>query len=140
MGGFTAGTPQLINVSARTEVGTGDDILIAGFTLNGASPRRLLIRAVGPTLAAFGVTGALVDPQLALFSATNRLQENNDWGAAANATEVTAATTQLGTFQLGAGARDSAILTTLQPGSYTAQISGVGNTTGVALVEIYVVP
>ncbi len=137
---FTATRPQLVNVSARTQVGTGADILIAGFTLAGNNPRRLLIRAVGPTLAAFGVTGALTDPQLALFSGTNRLQENNDWGAAANAADVTAATTQLGTFQLGAGARDSAILTTLQPGSYTAQISGVGNTSGVALVEIYVLP
>ena len=137
---FLRTSPQLVNVSARTQVGTGADILIAGFTLAGDIPRRLLIRAVGPTLGAFGVTGALADPQLALFSGTNRLQENNDWGAAANAADITAATTQLGTFQLGAGARDSAILTTLQPGSYTAQISGVGNTTGVALVEIYVLP
>ena len=139
-GGFTATTPQLVNVSARTQVGTGADILIAGFTLGGTTARTVLIRAVGPTLGGFGVTGALADPQLALFSGTNRLQENNDWGAAANAAQVTATTTQLGTFQLGVGARDSAILTTLQPGSYTAQISGVGNTTGVALVEIYVVP
>lgn len=137
---FTASRPQLVNVSARTQVGTGADILIAGFTLAGDSPRRLLIRAVGPTLGGFGVTGTLADPQLALFSGTNRLQENNDWGTAANVAEVTAATTQLGTFQLAAGGRDSAILTTLQPGSYTAQISGVGNTTGVALVEIYVLP
>ncbi|MBL9186095.1 MAG: hypothetical protein JNK23_01320 [Opitutaceae bacterium] len=137
---FTSTRPQLVNVSARTQVGTGADILIAGFTLAGDQPRRLLIRAVGPTLGAFGVAGTLADPQLTLFSGANRLQENNDWGAATNAAEVTAATTQLGTFPLGAGARDSAILTTLQPGSYTAQISGVGNTTGVALVEIYVLP
>lgn len=139
-GRFNSTTPQLINVSARTQVGTGADILIAGFTLGGDRPRRLLIRAVGPTLGAFGVTGALADPQLALFSGTTRLQENNDWGAAANAAEVTIATTQIGTFQLGTGASDAAILTTLDPGSYTAQISGVGNTTGVALVEIYVLP
>jgi len=137
---FTATRPQLVNVSARTQVGTGAAILIAGFTLAGDSPRRLLIRAVGPTLGGFGVTGTLADPQLALFSGTNRLQENNDWGAATNVAEVTAATTQLGTFQLAAGSRDSALLTTLQPGSYTAQVSGAGNTSGVALVEIYVLP
>ena len=137
---FLRTSPQLVNVSARTQVGTGADILIAGFTLAGDIPRRLLIRAVGPTLGAFGVTGTLADPQLALYSGTTQLQQNNDWGAAANAAEITTATTQLGTFQLGAGARDSAILTRLQPGSYTAQISGVGNTTGVALVEIYVLP
>jgi sugar lactone lactonase YvrE len=139
-GSFTATTPQLVNVSARTQVGTGADILIAGFTLGGATARTVLIRAVGPTLTGFGVPGALADPQLALFTGAMQLQQNNDWGAAANAAQITSTTTALATFQLGTGSRDSAILTTLQPGSYTAQISGVGGTTGVALVEIYVVP
>jgi len=139
-GAFSATTPQLVNVSARAQVGTGADILIAGFSLAGTTSRTLLIRAVGPTLSGFGVPGVLADPQLALFSGDAQLQQNNDWGAAANVAQITATTNQLGTFALTAGSRDSVILTTLPPGSYTAQVSGVGSTTGVALVEIYLVP
>ncbi|MBL9190269.1 MAG: hypothetical protein JNK23_22495 [Opitutaceae bacterium] len=139
LGAFSATTPQLVNVSARTQVGTGADILIAGFTLGGATSRTVLIRGVGPTLGAFGVPGALADPQLALFSGATKLEENNDWGTAANAALIVT-TTALSTFALPVGSKDSVILTTLPPGSYTAQVSGVAGTTGVALVEIYLVP
>jgi len=93
------------------------------------------VRAIGgTTLSAFGVPGVLVDPLLALFSGATKLEENNDWSAAANAAAINTTTTALGTFALAAGSKDSVILMTLPPGSYTAQVSGVGDTTGVSSV------
>jgi hypothetical protein len=130
---------RLINVSARTRVGTGADILIAGFVIQGTAPKQVLIRAVGPTLAAFGVSGTLADPQLALFrqGSTTPLQQNDNWLQAANAAQIGLASAQVGAFSLAANSKDAAILVTLEPGAYTAQVSGVGATTGTALVEIY---
>ncbi len=134
---FTTGTARLINVSARTQVGTGADILIAGFNIGGASAKTLLIRAVGPTLSVFGVTGVLADPKLDLYSGATVLQSNDNWSGAS---AIGTAASSVGAFPLDATSRDAVLLVTLQPGSYTAQVSGVGSTTGVALVEIYEVP
>lgn len=131
----TATTPRLINVSARTQVGTGDNILITGFAVGGSTSARLLIRAIGPGLTAFGVGGALADPKLEIYSSSNKTAENDNW-LAADAT----AFSSVGAFSLTAGSRDAAIIVTLQPGTYTAQVSGVGGTTGVALVEVYQLP
>ena len=133
--GFSATTPRLVNVSARTQVGTGDSILIAGFVIGGGTPVRVLIRAVGPTLSAFGVTAVLADPKLEIFSGTTKLTENDNWLAADAPTFAS-----VGAFALTTASRDAALVTTLQPGSYTAQVSGVNATTGVALVEVYEVP
>jgi len=134
---FLVSTPRLINISARTEVGTGADILITGFNIGGTTAKTLLIRAVGPTLGVFGVTGFLVDPKLDLLSGSAAIQSNDNWGGGA---AITAAAASVGAFALDSASRDAVLLVTLQPGAYTAQVSGVGNTTGVALVEIYDVP
>jgi len=136
---FTVATPRLTNVSARTRVGTGDDILIAGFSISGSSDRTVLIRAVGPTLgtAPFNVPGALANPRLELYAGANRILENDDWGGTA---VLATAFASVAAFPLPVDSRDAAILVTLAPGSYTAQVSGVGNTTGVALVEVYEIP
>lgn len=136
-GSFGASTPRLTNVSARTQVGIGDDILIAGFTIGGLTSKTVLIRAVGPTLTSFGVPGALADPHLALFSSTERIDENDDWGGSA---AIASTFLTVGAFPLAAASHDAVLLVTLAPGSYTAQVRGVGNTTGVALVEVYEVP
>ena len=136
-GGFGASTPRLINVSARTEVGTGGDILIAGFYVGGLTARNVLIRAVGPTLAVFGVAGALADPKLELFNGATRINENDDWRGDAALED---AFTGVGAFALSRNSKDAAMLVTLAPGSYTAQISGVNGTSGVALVEVYEAP
>jgi hypothetical protein len=136
-GSFTATTPRLINVSARTQVGTGADILIAGFVIGGATPKTLLIRAIGPTLAVFGVPGALVDPKLELYAGSAKTHENDNWGGTG---ALSAAFGLVGAFPLDAVSKDAVLLVTLPPGSYTAQVSGVGGTTGVALVEVYDVP
>ncbi len=129
----TGFTPRLVNVSARNRAGTGDDILIAGFTVGGTGSLPLLVRAVGPRLQAFGVTGFLVDPKLEIYdSAGAKVTENDNWAGSLAATF-----SAVGAFELAAGSRDAALLTSLPPGSYTAQVSGVGGGTGEALVEIY---
>lgn len=133
---------KLVNMSARTNVGTGGSILIAGFAIQGDAPKQVLIRAIGPSLTQFGVTGVLADPQLALFrqGASTAIQQNDNWLTSTNAAQLGLASAQVGAFTLPATSRDSAMLVTLEPGTYSAQVSGVGNTTGVALVEIYEVP
>jgi hypothetical protein len=129
---------RLVNVSARAQVGTGNSILIAGFNVSGNVPRRILLRGVGPSLSPFGVRGALVNPRLDLYRGDVLLQANDDWGGAATMTNAFAAA---GAFAMSTvTSRDAALLVTLNPGSYTAQVSGVGNTTGVALIEVYELP
>ncbi len=133
---FAATTPRLINVSVLKNIGTS---LTAGFVIGGTGPRTVLIRAIGPSLAGFGVGGFVADPQLALFnSASTKIGENDNWGGTA---ALTAAFTSVGAFALSpAISRDAALVATLAPGNYTVQVSGVGGTTGVALVEVYELP
>jgi hypothetical protein len=133
----TAATPRLVNISARTQVGTGGDILIAGFNVGGTGTRRLLIRAVGPTLTTFGVTGVLSDPRLEIYSGERVVASNDNWDAALT---PLATQTAVGAFALTSGSRDAVVIAPLAPGSYTAQVSGGGGTTGVALVEVYELP
>ncbi len=136
------GTP-LTNLSARARVGTGDAILIPGLVLSpGATSRRLLVRAIGPGLVPFGVTGLLADPKLELYQGGTRIAENDNWGTpvglyAATAQTLGTAFQQSGAFGLPAGSLDAAIYTILPPGGYTLQVSGAGGTTGEALVEVY---
>ncbi|MEI7552651.1 MAG: fibronectin type III domain-containing protein, partial [Verrucomicrobiota bacterium] len=138
----TASTPRLINVSARAQVGTGDGVLIAGFVVEGTASRTVLIRAVGPTLATYGVGGVLADPQLELTQAINGanvvVATNDNWAGDA---QITSVANTVGAFALsGAASKDAAILVTLPPGIYTAKASGAAGSTGVALIEVYEVP
>jgi hypothetical protein len=134
----TAPTSRLVNVSARMNVSANEGALIAGVVIGGNAPKTVLIRGVGPTLAAFGVTGLLADPQIAVFSGPTQVTSNDNWETSANTpAQVTAASTRVGAFALAAGSRDAALLITLQPGNYTIQVTGVNNTMGVALIEIY---
>lgn len=129
--GFAATTPRLVNVSVRKHIGSG---LTAGFVIGGLSPATVLIRAIGPSLAQFGVTDLLADPKLTVYSSGVSVQGNDNWG---NTPQLITAFTQVGAFSLPADSRDAAIVLLLQPGMYTAEVTGVGATTGVALVEIY---
>jgi hypothetical protein len=132
---MTAVSPRLINLSVRTNLTSA---LTVGFVIDGTGTKRVLIRAVGPTLANFGVTGVLADPQLTLFSGQTVIAANDNWGGTA---DLTAAIAQVAPgFTLPANSRDAAILATLSPGAYTAQASGVGGATGTAIVEVYEVP
>jgi len=134
-GTWTTASPHLVNTSTRVNVGTGSNILIVGFVVGGSTPETLLIRASGPALIPFGVTGTLPDPQLTLFSGSTVLGSNTGWGGNA---QIAAAAASVGAFSWGNSATpDSAILVTLPPGAYTAQVSGASGDAGVALVEVY---
>lgn len=133
------GDGRLINLAARAQVGTSGDVLITGIVVQGEKPKTILVRAVGPTLATFGVTGALANPRLRLFRGEQLLRENDDWGDgdSATRTQITQAAASVGAFGLPAGSRDATLLITLPPGTYSAQVSGADASTGVALVEVY---
>jgi hypothetical protein len=132
---------KLINVSTRGNVGTGSNILIGGIIINGSAPKRLLIRGAGPGLGTLGVSGSLAAPRLQLFNQAQAIiRENFSWQSGNDVALITAAQAQTGAFAFAKGSADSAILIVLPPGSYTAEVSGVGNTTGIALVEVYEVP
>lgn len=141
-GGVSFSDGFLRNLSTRGQVGTGANILIAGFVVGGATPKQVLVRAVGPTLTAFGVTNALADPQLVLLSGNTVVAQNDNWatpidvGSASGGT-ISAASASVGAFALGSTGADAVILKTLAPGNYTAQVSGVGGGTGIALVEVW---
>jgi outer membrane protein assembly factor BamB/subtilisin family serine protease len=134
-----AAVSRLTSISARAPVGTGGNILIAGFAFNGNVPKTLLIRGVGPSLAPYGVTGVLANPRLDLFDQNGTvIQSNDDWGGS---TTLTNAFTAVNAFPLnGSTSLDAALLVTLPPGTYTVQVSGVNGTTGVALIEVYEMP
>ena len=124
------GTARFINLSARTEVGQGGDVLIAGFAIEGSGSISLVIRGIGPTLAGFGVNGALQNPELRLFreGETSPMGQNDDWGGTPQLQTVFDA---VGAFPLAVDSQDAAVLVTLDEGRYTAQVSGVGGTTGI---------
>jgi len=132
---YDAGTgvsPRLTNVSARNRVGTGADVLIAGFTISGSTPKTVLIRGVGPTLAAFGVPDVLADPKIEVFSGTTKIAENDTWSPSLAATFAS-----VGAFALTPAGKDAALVLSLAPGGYTVQVSGAEGGTGEALVELY---
>lgn len=123
---------RLLNISTRGRVGTGDEVLIGGFISRGGG--RLVIRAIGPSLAAFGVPSPLPDPVLTLKDSNGATFATNDDWQSSQAAEITA------TGLAPTNAAESAILTSLSAGSYTAVVSGKGGATGIALVEVYQLP
>lgn len=133
----TATTPRLINVSVLKQIPEGS-ALTAGFVIGGTTARTVLVRAIGPALAGFGVNETMADPQLTLFNASSvKIAENDNWGGNA---QITTAAGSVGAFAIANPAsNDAVLLLTLAPGNYSAQVSG--NTGGGnALVEVYEVP
>jgi hypothetical protein len=130
------------NVSARGPAGPGGQQLIAGFVVAGSGARRILIRGVGPTLAALGVAGALADPRLAVLHGDKVLGDNDQWSENAGiAAELAAAARSVGAFALPPGSRDAAIILNLPPGAYTVHLTPSDQTSrGVALIEVYEIP
>lgn len=129
---------HLTNISGRAHV--GGETLIAGFVISGNMPKKVLIRAAGPALGGFGVTGTLTDPKLELYQGNALAESNNDWGANANRADLAAVAQQVGAFAFDDGSKDAALLVTLMPGAYTAIVGSATDGTGVALVEVYEVP
>jgi glucose/arabinose dehydrogenase len=136
------GTARLVNTAIRAHVGTGAGVLIPGLVVGPGAPQTVLVRAVGPTLAAppFNVPATLAQPVVALFSGAQQVAANTAWPTAPNAAAIRAAARTVGAFALQENSRDSALLVTLPPGAYTLQISGANATVGTALVEVYLVP
>ena len=125
----------LLNISTRLQVGTDDNVLIGGFILQGTEPKKVLIRAVGPSLEAAGVSGALADPTLELHDSTGAvIGQNDNW----RTTQTGGLITEdqfLDIFSTGippTSNAESAILATLDPGAYTAIIAGADSSTGLA--------
>ncbi len=132
-------TQRLSSISTRARVGPGDSVVIAGFIITGEQSKTVLIRAVGPTLANFAVSGTVAAPKLDLYriGTGTPIATNTGWTTSGNTAAITAAAVRGGAFALGANSADSAILTTLAPGTYTAIMSSANNTPGVGLVEVY---
>ena len=131
----TVSDARIINLSARADVQTGGNILIAGFVVSGSGQKSVLIRGIGPALGGFGVPGALAAPVLTLYnSASVAVATNTAWGGG---TQLTGAMSRLGAFALPAASLDTALLQSFGTGPYTAQVAGSGNSTGVALAELY---
>jgi hypothetical protein len=140
---------KLVNVATRGVVGGGQGQLIAGFVVGGTVPKRFLIRGVGPALAALSPgLGALPDPSLQVVRTESRptgvvdvlVRENDSWDVGNPPGLVATATAAVGAFPLAPGGRDAALLLTLPPGTYSAQVGGPAGATGVALVEVYEMP
>ena len=131
---------RLANLSTRAAVGTGDNTLIAGLVVSGNAPKRLLLRAAGPALAQFGVSGVLARPQLSVFSGATAIVNNAGWSTSPDAAAIAEAASRTGAFAFGATSADAALIVNLAPGAYTAQVTGVGNTTGITLIEVYELP
>lgn len=131
---------RLSNLSALYQIGAaGRETLILGFTISGNQPKTLLLRGVGPTLKSdlFGISSAIADPRLRLYSGSQLINENDNWG---NNTALATAFAQTGAFPYVPNSADAALLVTLAPGGYTIHVSGVNGASGLALAEIYEVP
>jgi uncharacterized repeat protein (TIGR01451 family) len=120
--------PQLANIATRLAVGTGDNVLIGGFIITGGQPKRLIIRGIGPSLP---VPGALADPILELHDPSHTIATNDNWIDSADKQAI------IDTTIPPSDPHESAILTTLDPGQYTAVLRGVNDTTGIGVVQVY---
>jgi hypothetical protein len=121
---------RMANISTRGLVGAGQGQLIGGFIITGG-PKMVLIRAIGPSMAALGVSPVVTNPSLQLFAGSTMLTSNDDWKTNANAAQIVAS---------GLAPKDdleSALLVRLEPGAYTTVVRGTDATPAIALVEVY---
>jgi hypothetical protein len=139
---LTAGAAgqRLLNVSTLALAGSGENTLIAGVVVAGTAPKRLLVRAVGPSLAPLGLPGILARPVVSVYSGATLIAQNTGLAGSADALAVTQASAETGAFALTAGANDAALLVNVAPGLYTAQVTSADGGTGLALIEFYELP
>jgi hypothetical protein len=135
-----AASSSLGNISTRSFVQAGQNVMIGGFVVQGTGAKRVIIRAIGPELTQHGITNALADPRLEIHNQSGALIASNDnWQTTILGGVITG--DQISDIQNSghapSAASESAIIANLQPGNYTAIVRGVSNTTGVALVEAY---
>ena len=126
-------SPALVNLATRMRVQTGDNVLIGGFILTGSAPKKVILRGIGPSLTVNGqpLPGRLTDPTLTLFDSAGPLDTNDDWMNSPQKQQIIDSTIP------PTDPKESAIVATLQPGNYTAIMSGVGGATGIGVVELY---
>jgi hypothetical protein len=132
----TATPGRLVNISTRSPVGAGSDVLIGGFFIAGSTPKQVLVRAAGPALTGL-IADPLADPMIEIFDQDTGaiVESNDDWDAA-----LAPVFNNVGAFGWTTGSKDAALLVTLDPGAYTAIAKGAGGGTGNALIEVYEVP
>jgi hypothetical protein len=136
--GESAGAPvRLKNLSTRVRVAPGASVAISGMVIAGDNTRTVLVRAVGPGLAAFGVSGSLARPSLVVRAGEQLWAANEGWEISPETAAISAAGARAGAFALGAGQADAALLATLPAGAWTIQVSGADGGSGVVLVEVY---
>lgn len=128
--------PRFLNLSVLSPIGPGSQVLTAGFVVGGANAKRVLIRADGPGLAAFGVTGVLPDPVLTLYAGSSPFATNTRWSSLGVAPLASVAQA-VGAFPLASASADSALLAILPAGNYTAQVTSYGGLGGSVLLEVY---
>lgn len=119
------------NISTRGDVGTGDNVLIAGFIVNGSNSKTVIVRAIGPSLTQYGLSGVLADPTVTIYDSNHNVVATNDnW-------KDTQQSAIMNSGHAPPNDAESAIIATLPPGSYTAVVSGANSSTGIALAEVY---
>jgi hypothetical protein len=122
---------RIANISTRSRVESGDNVMIGGFILGGTTGTKVIVRAIGPSLVPSGVTDALVDPTLELYDSNGALLASNDnWRSDQEGAIIDSTVPP-------ADDREAAIVSTLAPGAYSVVIRGANGATGVALVEVY---
>jgi phospholipase/lecithinase/hemolysin len=131
LSGQIAPLGKATNISTRGLVGTGQNVLIAGFIISGNQPKKVIMRALGPTMSGLGVSGAVADPTIAIVNSSNVVVASNDNWRNMQETEIAAS------GFAPPNDLESAIIATLAPGSYTAVVSGKNGGTGVGLVDLY---
>ena len=129
--GQVAPLARATNISTRGTVGTGEDVLIAGFIITGSQPKKVIVRALGPTLSTLGVSGAVTDPIITVVNSSNVVVASNDDWKNTQAAEIS------GSGFAPPNDLESAIIVTLPPGSYSAVVSGKNGGTGIGLVDLY---
>ncbi len=130
---YTATTPRLINLSLLKDSAGG---ITAGFVVAGGGEKRVLVRAVGPTLSALRVVGAAADPRLRLYAGEREIGANDNWGGGS---DLVTAMARAGAFELAPNSRDAALVAALPAGNYTVRVE-TGDSTGTVLVEVYELP
>ena len=145
-----ASTAQLVNLSNRGFVGSGANVMIPGFVVSSEGSKTLLVRAVGPALADWGLTGLLADPTMTVYRKVpgpnpgdppvdEAILWGDNWGENGDAAYTAQIAQDIGAFALPADSNDAALVVTLPPGVYSVVARGAGGGTGTAMVEIYVV-
>ena len=126
-------SPALVNLATRMRVQAGGNVLIGGFILTGSAPKKIIVRAIGPSLTVNNqpLPGRLMDPTVTLYDGAGPLDTNDNWMSSPQKQQIIDSTVP------PTDPNESAIVATLQPGNYTAIMSGVGGATGIGVVELY---